>query len=592
MHLFRGYGGRPTLLAAVAASALLQFSAVVSPAFAQSVGDQTDPTVRLPPPDEPSTAVPPAQPSAQCPFAGPMYRGPDYSFVLSGVQFQGMRALTPEQAAPAYAHLVGSTVNLGEMCVVADRLREIYRDNDMRLVLIGIAPQQLDKAGTVFTFTVTEAVVGQVEVAGDPGPVGPLVLRTLDRLRGRDPLYWSDVERYVLLAGDIPSVGLETVFRAGATPGTTDLTGVITRDRFDGFLGLQNWGSEEIGRMFLTGGVSFSGLTEFGDRQYVAISTSLDEDKVVEFSGEQFQAAWLGEVRVGTDGLTANAELGYSNTRPGGEVGEIEIESETVYGAVGLVYPVIRSQRVNLNVAAGLDIINQDNSVLDQDTLSRDRLRIAYLGAAARYVGQTGAVYQLGNRREIWSLTGSVELRQGLEIFDGSSAGDPQLSRFGADPEALLIRFDAALNVPVADWAMFRVRTNGQYSDDALVAYEEYAVGTSQTTVGRGYDPAVVAGDSGLGVQAELRLAVPRVANWLDIEAFAFYDVARIHQNDAVVIDESRTLASWGGGFAFVVPEQDLSLELMWAEPLDKPLSISPAVPDGRLLFNIRYQIF
>ena len=52
---------------------------------------------------------------------------------------------------------------------------------------------------------------------------------------------------------------------------------------------------------------------------------------------------------------------------------------------------------------------------------------------------------------------------------------------------------------------------------DPLLAFEEFTAGNY--TVGRGYDPATLSGDSGVGVTAELR--GPRLMPMKQIQAYA-----------------------------------------------------------------------
>ena len=63
-------------------------------------------------------------------------------------------------------------------------------------------------------FVVTEGRIASVKLDGDIGPAGTQVLRFLNRLTEKQPIDSVTLERYLLLAQDVPGVTLAR--RAGA----------------------------------------------------------------------------------------------------------------------------------------------------------------------------------------------------------------------------------------------------------------------------------------------------------------------------------------------------------------------------------------
>ena len=81
---------------------------------------------------------------------------------------------------------------------------------------------------------------------------------------------------------------------------------------------------------------------------------------------------------------------------------------------------------------------------------------------------------------------------------------------------------------------------------DALLSFEEFTAGNY--TVGRGYDPATLSGDSGVGLMAELRGPrwMPMKQSKLTLQPYVFGDAAWVwNKNDGVGADH---LKSAGGG--------------------------------------------
>ena len=73
-----------------------------------------------------------------------------------------------------------------------------------------------------------------------------------------------------------------------------------------------------------------------------------------------------------------------------------------------------------------------------------------------------------------------------------------------------------------------------QWSGDPLFAFEEFSAGNY--TAGRGYDPGALLGDSGIGLQAELRYGNVNPAGPTDFafEPYVFFDQAWVWNEDVL----------------------------------------------------------
>ena len=59
--------------------------------------------------------------------------------------------------------------------------------------------------------------------------------------------------------------------------------------------------------------------------------------------------------------------------------------------------------------------------------------------------------------------------------------------------------------------------------------------------------------------------------------------------NDPASTERNRKLESWGGGLRYFLP-QHLVAEVMYAQPLDKALSIDKTPPPGRVMVSLTMQ--
>jgi hemolysin activation/secretion protein len=337
--------------------------------------------------------------------------------------------------------------------------------------------------------------------------------------------------------------------------------------------------------------VQIFGLTGLGDRTTLAVYSTAD-------THEQ-QTVQVGhDVRIGGEGLTLGGQLTYSWARP--DLGDpaIDISSRTLFATVEASYPFVRRQLRTLRGALGLDVIDQDirfNTI----PLNRDRLRVAFarLDFEASGLARFNPLYTLAEPR--WRLSGDLELRRGLDILGATrpcgpgfvncnAVGTVTPTRLEGDPTATLVRGSVYGEFRPIPRLTFAFGVRGQYSRDPLLSFEEYSAGNY--TVGRGYDPGALLGDSGIGFQAELRFgsSAPRTATELRVEPYAFFDQAWVWNRDRVFAIPREELRSVGGGVRAAFGDR-FRLDLLVAAPLDRaPLQTRKEDPRILVTFTTR----
>jgi hemolysin activation/secretion protein len=264
----------------------------------------------------------------------------------------------------------------------------------------------------------------------------------------------------------------------------------------------------------------------------------------------------------------------YGQSRPGGLLAPLELHGVSFVGTAEVRYPLVRLRRESLYASAGVDFINQTTSFPGGDVLADDRLRIGW----AKLNGDFN--------RELWgrvgfTANGELEARKGFSVLDASKAGDQGLSRIQGLPDAWLVRFNGDNHLTYR-WLDLGLRTQAQYANRPLLAYEEMAVG--DLTIGRGYEPAVLSGDKEVSGELKLQVRPLPVFRALTFSPFAFFDVGYVANLD--LGSESRTLRSAGLGFEARLP-YGVQAQLAWAHPFDKPFPTSPTRLADRLLAQI-----
>jgi hemolysin activation/secretion protein len=507
---------------------------------------------------------------------------------IRGAQFDNLRGLPAEALRPAYEAFLGKTVAIGTLCEIRDAAVSILRRAGY-LAALQIPEQHV--ADGIVHFDVLMAKLVRVEVRGHAGRSERVLAAYLDKLAGQPLFNEKDAERYLLLARDLPGYDVHLVLRpAGTVPGEVIGEVNVTRQPFMASANLQNYGSQSVGRFGALLTAQANDVIGFGDRLTLGLFNTLQvhEQTVL-------QAGY--DLRLGGEGLTIGGRFTYAWTRPDLGAGLHPLKSRTLVGSLEASYPFRRSQALDIRGTAGLDLIDQDLDFLGV-ALTRDRLRIGY---ARIDFGAVDPASIAGLRRGSvvtprWRVGGSLELRQGLGIFNATEdcggapftacQSLPTPSRLQGDPRGTLLRFTGQAEYRPGRKLAFALSPRLQYSFSPLLSYEQYSGGNY--TIGRGYDPGAIVGDSGAGFTLEARLGelAPESRNALVVQPYTFLDAAWVWNRRAGnVIREHDRLLSAGGGLR-VAWGDHARADFLLAAPLRRP-ETQTRRGDVRLLMSI-----
>ena len=163
-------------------------------------------------------------------------------------------------------------------------------------------------------------------------------------------------------------------------------------------------------------------------------------------------------------------------------------------------------------------------------------------------------------------------------------------SRIEADPTPLVLRYDAGVEYrPVPD-ITFALLSSGQVSGDPLPAYEEFAAGSF--SIGRGYDPGAVLGDSGVSVAAELRYGsiAPDGVQDIAVQPYVFTDAAWAWNKDPSRRPTNPDRLWSAGGGVRAVWGGNMQADAFVAVPLERP-DLALDRGDVRFMFSVTARI-
>lgn len=498
----------------------------------------------------------------------------DITVTLNAVRFIGAEKAHDVALASAYENYLGRELPIPVLCDVRAAANQRLRDAGY-LATVEIPAQRLANGDAEMRIVFGRLTA--LRVRGEAGPSENLVASYLEPLTQDEVFNTRRAERNLLLADDLPGVDVRLSLRpaAGGAPG--DLVGDIAVVRHRGSLdiNLQNYGAKSLGRY---GGLlrgEMYDLTGLGDRTSVALFSTADFD-------EQ-QTVQLGhDFALGAAGLRMFGQFTYSWTEPDLDLPGLDVESETLFATLGLSYPLLRTRSLSHVLSGGYDYVDQDLTVNDL-RLTRDRVRTAFLRLETLYADPDSIAGANGFSAYAPQLAarGAIELRQGLDVFDATPdcrtaplnciVAGVAPNRIEADPTPFLLRVDGSADYRPLPQLRFSLEASAQFTRDPLPAFEEFSAGNY--SIGRGYDPGSVLGDSGyaLGVElgyGDLSPDGPRAWGW---EGYLFTDMAWAWNEDP---SRSRfnpdRLWSAGAGLRLAYGSA-LQADMTLAVPLERP---------------------
>ena len=542
-------------------------------------GAQTPPSSsQIPPGEEVSRTTPAA--SLDLTIGGQFEAPPGadaISLTLAALDVEGTLPELPDSLA-VRAPQVGAKVTLAELYAYAARLQEAYFNAGLPLVRVFIPVQDLDQAAARVQVLVVSGFIGVIDTSGVPERVRRPIEALMSRLVDQQPLRAEEIERAVLLAGEVAGVTLSSTLMAGAREGEVRLILTATYNPVQLSLSIDNQLVDALGNNQATLSGAFNGLLGRGDRIGLTIATALDDVSLSEDALRRYVGG-SADMLVGKNGLAIGLDGSTSSSQPAGTAALLQLRNEFTRFGLSAVYPTVRNRQRAANTRISLDFVEErqfSNLLGSAVELSRDELRVVRL--------QHGEQVRLS---EDLQLGVDVELSQGLEGLGARTAADATpllpLTRMGADAtfSKLVLDVSAASQVPSLGGSLV-VTARGQTSfNEPLLRSEQFSIASANLISGP--PPGSVVGDTGWGarLQYERLFGVKQVP----VVPYAFIAGARVEIENPTIIEPPKTeLQAWGLGlrtaFEFSAANS-VGLSLEWSRTESN-------LADQEEAFNIR----
>jgi hemolysin activation/secretion protein len=387
------------------------------------------------------------------------------SFVVGRVAIKGAFPELDTETRALVHTIEGHRVTVAQVYEFANALEQAYARAGYVLVRVTIPPQKLNDRGAV-QIVIVDGFVEKMQVDSLPDPVRALISARMASLIGRRHIKLSEIERRLLIAGDVPGLRLKSTLARGKTLGGTLLVLEGTHRLVTATATIDNRLPSSLGTWSYGTSVALNSALGFGEQFYASAQSSGDPARM------------------------------FDSTSPLPVVGGLANIGEFERFALRTSYPVIRTRTNVLSLNGAFEYINQSVALpLFSTDLNRDRYGVVRIGTAY----ETGLPW--------WSaaLQTSATFSQGTggrDSTDALASGVP-LSRLGAGPFFSKATFDAHVAQPLPN--EFRIdligRAQTSFGDPLLVS-EQFSLDGPQAV--SAYPSGTLNVDEGGTLRAEL----------------------------------------------------------------------------------------
>ncbi len=535
---------------------LIAVFAVIGPVLAQV----TPP--RLPSQAEPGrppdripfdfTPAPDLELSIPAPQRTPSHRAvDDIEFEVSQIIVEGMTVYAPDAVQSLINPVLNHAITIHDLTLVADAIEAKYRDAGFVLTRCFVPAQRV--GGTSLRIQVVEGFVKNVVIEGGEQAARDAIKALADPLIAERPTRIETLERLLLMTNQLAGVSATGTIRPGIDPGAADLIMTVKETPIDAYALLSNRGSPYSGRWSLYGEVASNDALGEAERITLGSSVSSDLKETRSVTIKYAQPIFV-------PGLTLGFESSYSNGEPGFTLAAVDARTWAARFGPRISYDWIRTRHETLVIQAALIAASVESDEQGAE-ISHDDYRLAEIKADYSTTLWFNGVTSVG-----------VTIDQGLPILGASRPNDSvfetRASRFEARPDFTKFYGEVQRLQPLWDNLSAALTVSGQYSLSTLYAAEEYTLGGSR--IGRGYDPAEIAGDYGLGGAAELRwdetIDLPYLQSY---QLYSFYDTGQVWNRRSDLFGHATSLTSVGAGVHFTF-DQNITVSLELAQPLTR----------------------
>ena len=393
--------------------------------------------------------------------------------------------------------IVGKTLTVDALYATALEIEQDFNQNGFPLVRVILPTQELEPDQATIFFKVIDGFIEQVDLSKVPENQ---VMRTffyLKPLIRKKALTLEQMERQLLLAGNIAGLRLSSTLTPGTIEGATTLVVEAEHQLISGGVSFDNSQSKELARQ--QGQIRAEINSPIGLGETISLfGLARPTEKGMKGTGHDVPIRAGGisvSVPVGNKGMTVGASYMESMTRPGGDIEELALEANMKSASATVSYPIIYQRNAALFSRASInwtdEVQHTSASGTDED-LTHDRITSMRFGASFNgcFIGCLGM---------------DAEISKGIELGARSNSqvgnGTP-LSRASATTNFTHFRFNANYTVSPHENYVFKLNGGGQYTLNDLLNSEQTGI-TGENRLS-GFSSGSMSGDEAWYVRGQL----------------------------------------------------------------------------------------
>jgi hemolysin activation/secretion protein len=489
-----------------------------------------------PVPATPRVEAVPALPNVS---VAPAAAGP--KFEIRKFDVEGVTLATPAQIEGVVKPYVGADRDFGDVQKALEALEKFFLDLGYGSVQVLLPEQELDQ-GTV-KFKVIEPKLGKVTVEGNSAYSEANIRRSLPALKEGLAPNSNDIAANLRLANENPGKGTTVLLRAGSNEGDVDAVVRVAEDQVTRYsFTLDNTGAGNSGEYRTGYGLQTANVL---GRDHVFTAQAITSpDQGEHFQGYSSDVAIFGaqyRIPLYSLGDTLDFSAGYSNVNSGVVQDIFNVSGRgTVFG-LRYTHNLGRWADIEHKLILAWDYRAYRNSVTPVNGGEQIVPDITVHPLSLTYTGT--------HRGQSDELSGYLSFAR--NIPGGSSGGSAAFdaSRPGGRPDYTLWRYGLTyLRSFRGDW-QGRINVVGQYTNDLLVAGEQFGLGGANSV--RGFAERQFANDYGASANFELYTPdlgpVLKISSQTKLRLLAFYDTGHVVRNQPLRDDTASTTASGSG---------------------------------------------
>lgn len=398
---------------------------------------------------------------------------------------------------------------LSDLFEAARDLEQAYAQAGYVFARVVVPPQRLAE-GAAVEVRVIDGYVESLDVSRLPASIQAPVRRRISHIVGQRHLTRSELERALLLAGELSGLDLRSALARGDQAGGVRLIVEGRLDQFQARIGADNRLPSSLGRWQWNGTVALNNLLGLGDQTYLFLGSQFDVGR------HGFAKPTLGMVGGGLTlpisrtGISLGGELLLARTEPEPQrmAGVPLTVGSFSRAQLNLNLPFVRSRSASLDARISVDLIDQSlrfpefATTFTQDHYAAMRMELSWRGQAGKL-----------------SRSLTLALSQGLVGRDATAR--LPASRQGARNDFTALQVSGRLGTPLPRGFTLDVQARAQSSfghplflPEQFALDSENAVSTSPT--------GSFSVDTGVTLRTELGLPVVTPAHGLLLSPYFF----------------------------------------------------------------------